>query len=71
MPVALQLANQVLKLRHLTLAEIASKLHRSEDEIAEACRMLLSPLPDQDVEPPRSIRSDAVRHAMFVFGGLA
>ena len=54
MPVTLQLANQVIKLRHLTLAEIASELHRSEDEIAEACRMLLLPLPDADVEPPRT-----------------
>jgi len=52
---------QLQKLRHLTLAEIAGRLHRSEDEIAEACRMLLVSLPDSDVEPPRSTRSDAER----------
>ena len=30
MPVTLQLANQVIKFRHLTLPEIAGKLRRSE-----------------------------------------
>ena len=64
MPVTLQLAMQLQKLRHLTCAEIARKLHRSEDEIADACRMLLLPLPDGDVEARRTAPSDDARAAL-------
>ena len=56
--------NQVLKLRHLTLAEIAGKLQRSEREITEVCRMLLLPIPDYDVEPQRWERPDEARAAL-------
>jgi hypothetical protein len=56
--------NQVLKLRHLTLAEIAGRLQRSEREVAEACRMLLLPIPDYDVEPQRWERPDEERAAL-------
>lgn len=61
MPVTLQLAMRLQKLRHLTLAEIGSKLNRSEDEIAEACRMLLLPLPDGDIESRRTSPADDER----------
>ena len=62
--VTVQLAMQLQMLCHLTRAEIAAKLHRSEEEIAEACRMLPLPRPDHDVESARSARSDEERAAL-------
>lgn len=66
MPITLQLANQVLKLRrqNLTVARMAEALGRSEAETLEAHRMLGIAIADRDDDPPRSRPSGPERAAL-------
>ena len=67
MPVTLQFANQVLKLRRqrMTVAQMAEALGRSEAEILDAHCMLGIAIADRDDDPPRPRLSVAERDAMI------
>jgi hypothetical protein len=62
MPVTLQLAMQLQKLRHLTVAQAAERLRLPQRDIEEACRMLALPMA-HDPEPPLQGPDDGDRVA--------
>ena len=62
MPVTLQLAMRLQKMRHLTVAQAAERLGLAQSAIDEACRMLSLPMA-QEPEPPPQGPDDAERAA--------
>lgn len=64
-PVNLQLAMRLPKLRHLTPAEAAVQLHVTEEQVREACRMLYLAMRNDDAKSPRPPVDKAARVANF------
>lgn len=63
MPITLQFAQRVLRLRRRTDIEIAVELQCRPEDVAEARRMLALPVVDDEPDPPRPAITDEQHRA--------